>query len=69
MLLHLCRDKNILSSINQSLRILSNLVAAGVINTNGLVDEVLNQVLSFLGNLIVLKVFDFNDLILKVNGY
>ncbi|KAK4758063.1 hypothetical protein SAY87_019364 [Trapa incisa] len=58
-------DQNILSSIKQSLKILSNLVASGAINTNGLVDEVLNQVFSFLVNLTGLKAFELNDLILE----
>ncbi|OWM79409.1 hypothetical protein CDL15_Pgr022821 [Punica granatum] len=59
------RDQNILSSANQSLKILSNLIAAGANNANGLVVEVLNEVLGFLGNLIGLKAFDLNDLVVK----
>ncbi|KAK9272765.1 hypothetical protein L1049_003142 [Liquidambar formosana] len=59
-----CRDQDIFSS-NQSLRILSNLVAAGAIHSSGLLDEIMCELLGFTAAVVDLKLFDCNDLIAK----
>ncbi|XAR52095.1 Non-specific serine/threonine protein kinase [Bertholletia excelsa] len=58
------RDQGIPSS-NQSLRILLNLVAAGAINSSGVVDEIIHELLGFTANLVNIKSADFNDIIAK----
>ncbi|KAL7230228.1 hypothetical protein ACSBR2_008690 [Camellia fascicularis] len=59
-----CRDQDILSS-NQSLRILLNLVAAGALNSSGVLDEIIHELLGFTANILNLKSPDVNDIIAK----
>lgn len=59
-----CRDQDVISS-NQSLRILSNLVAAGAINSNELSDEIIRELLVFTAMAVSVKSSEFNDLIAK----
>ena len=54
-----------LSSI-QSLKILSNLVAAGAIHSSGLLDEITCEVLGFTAAAVNLRSSEVNDLIAKV---
>ncbi|KAL5564765.1 hypothetical protein UlMin_027929 [Ulmus minor] len=56
-----CREQDILSS-NQSLRILSNLVAAGAIHSSGLLDEIIHELLVFTAIVIRLKLSEVNEL-------
>ncbi|PON97482.1 GPCR kinase [Trema orientale] len=56
-----CRDQDILCS-NQSLRILSNLVAAGAIHASGLLDEIIRELLVFNAIVVSLKSSEVNDL-------
>ncbi|KAA8540379.1 hypothetical protein F0562_024702 [Nyssa sinensis] len=58
------RDQDILSS-NQSLRILSNLVAAGAINSSGVLDEITRELLGFTTTIVNLKSSIGNDLMAK----
>lgn len=51
---------------NQSLRILSNLVAASAINYSGVLNEIISELLSATASLANLKLADGNDLIAKV---
>lgn len=64
----LFRDQDVLSA-NQSLRILSNLVAAGAINSTGVLDEIFWELIGFTANLLRLKKSDYNDLLVKVCYY
>ncbi|KAL7148444.1 hypothetical protein ABFS83_06G179000 [Erythranthe nasuta] len=59
-----CRDQDIVI-LNQSLRILSNLIAAGAINSRGILDEIIGGLLSFISAIVRLKVSDGNDLVAK----
>lgn len=59
------RDQDLPTS-NQSLRILSNLAAAGAIQSCRLLDEILCVLLDFTGIIISLKSLELNDLIAKV---
>lgn len=59
-----CRDQDVITS-SQSLRILSNLVAAGAINSSGLLDEIIRELLVFTATVVSLKSSEFNDLIAK----
>ncbi|KGN49838.2 serine/threonine-protein kinase TIO [Cucumis sativus] len=59
-----CREQIILSS-SQSLRILSNLAAAGAIQCTGRFDEVTHELLVFTRVIINLKSIEVNDLIIK----
>lgn len=59
-----CRDQDVLTS-NQSLRILSNLVAAGAINSTGVLDEFFWELIGFTANLLRVKKSDYNDLLAK----
>ncbi|KAG8649975.1 serine/threonine-protein kinase TIO [Manihot esculenta] len=61
---HSCRDQDLPTS-NQSLRILSNLAAAGAIQSCRLLDEILCVLLDFTGIIISLKSLELNDLIAK----
>lgn len=63
--LNLIREQTILSS-SQSLRILSNLAAAGAIQCTGRCDEVTHELLVFTSIIINLKLVEVNDLIIKV---
>ncbi|XP_027364353.1 serine/threonine-protein kinase TIO [Abrus precatorius] len=50
---------------NQSLRILSNLVAAGAFNSSGRIDELIRELLVFTGSIIAMKSSEVTDLIAK----
>ncbi|XVE99200.1 hypothetical protein REPUB_Repub03eG0176600 [Reevesia pubescens] len=58
------RDQDILHS-SQSLRILSNLVAAGALHSGGILDEILCELLNFTAILVGLKSSDVNELVAK----
>lgn len=60
----LCRDQDVLAS-KQSLKILSNLVAAGAINSTGVLDEIFWELIGFTANLLRVKKSDYNDLLVK----
>ncbi|TYH75287.1 hypothetical protein ES332_D04G009200v1 [Gossypium tomentosum] len=59
-----CRDQDILHS-SQSLRILSNLVAAGALQSGGILDEIMCELLNFTAILVGLKSSDVNELVAK----
>ncbi|KAD4385280.1 hypothetical protein E3N88_25448 [Mikania micrantha] len=59
-----CRDQDVLNA-NQSLKILSNLVAAGTINSAGVLDEVFWELIGFTANILRKKNSDYNDLLIK----
>ncbi|MFQ6659842.1 hypothetical protein Gotur_028579 [Gossypium turneri] len=59
-----CRDQDILHS-SQSLRILSNLVAAGALQSVGILDEIMCELLNFTAILVGLKSSDVNELVAK----
>ncbi|KAK9080095.1 hypothetical protein SSX86_001770 [Deinandra increscens subsp. villosa] len=59
-----CRDQDVLSA-NQSLNILSNLVAAGAINSTGVLDEIFWELIGFTSNILRLKISDYNELLVK----
>ncbi|CAI9787157.1 unnamed protein product [Fraxinus pennsylvanica] len=62
-----CRDQDIIT-LNQSLKILSNLVAAGAIQLRGILDEMISELLGFSSAVVhlkELKVADGNDLVAK----
>lgn len=52
--------------INQSLRILSNLVAAEALNSGGRIDEIITELLAFSGAIIKVKTSEVNDMVEKV---
>lgn len=52
-------------TLNQSLRILSNIAAAGAFTLSGIVDEVIVQLLGFNSDILKLKPNDGNDLMAK----
>ncbi|KAJ0079934.1 hypothetical protein Patl1_24530 [Pistacia atlantica] len=58
------REEDVLNS-NQSLRILSNLVAAGATRSSGLLDEIISELLDFTATIVSLKSSELNDLIAK----
>ncbi|KAL1174161.1 hypothetical protein V6Z11_A05G458300 [Gossypium hirsutum] len=58
------RDQDILHS-SQSLRILSNLVAAGALQSGGILDEIMCELLNFTAILVGLKSSDVNELVAK----
>lgn len=55
------RDQDILNS-NQSLRILSNLVAAGAITSSGLLDEIIHEILVYTTFIVGIKSSEMNEL-------
>ncbi|XP_071693687.1 serine/threonine-protein kinase TIO [Rutidosis leptorrhynchoides] len=59
-----CRDQDVLTS-NQSLRILSNLVAAGAINSTGVLDEIFWELIGYTANIVRLRKPNYNDLLVK----
>nr|CAN74246.1 hypothetical protein VITISV_014420 [Vitis vinifera] len=59
------RDQDMFSS-SQSLKILSNLVAAGAIHSSGLLDEIIFEVLGFTAAAVNVKSAEANDLIAKI---
>ncbi|KAK9990363.1 hypothetical protein SO802_025348 [Lithocarpus litseifolius] len=58
------REQDVISS-SQSLRILLNLLAAGAINSSGLLDEIIRELLVFTATVVSLKSSEFYDLIAK----
>ncbi|KAM5557891.1 serine/threonine-protein kinase TIO [Rosa sericea] len=54
------RDQDILTS-NQSLRILSNLVAAGAITSSGLLDEIIHEILVYTTFIVGIKSSELNE--------
>lgn len=61
----LLRDEDIVAS-NQSLRILLNLVAAGAINSSGILDEIICELFAFTSSIIKLRSPDGIELVTKV---
>ncbi|KAL6127345.1 hypothetical protein ACLB2K_075386 [Fragaria x ananassa] len=55
------RDQDILTS-NQSLRILSNLVAVGAITSSGLLDEIIHEILVYTTFIVSIKSSELNEL-------
>lgn len=64
----LFRDQDVLTS-NQSLRVLSNLVAAGAINSTGVLDEIFWELIGYTANILRIRKSDYNDLLVKVSYY
>ncbi|KAB2598887.1 serine/threonine-protein kinase TIO-like [Pyrus ussuriensis x Pyrus communis] len=56
-----CRDEDILNS-NQSLRILSNLVAAGAFHSSELLDEIIHELLAYSAIIVSMKSSEVNEL-------
>ncbi|XP_047161227.1 serine/threonine-protein kinase TIO isoform X1 [Vigna umbellata] len=61
---NICSDQDVPQS-NQSLRILSNLVAAGAFNSSGRIDELIRELLVFTGSVIAIKSSEVTDMIAK----
>ncbi|KAL2947271.1 hypothetical protein AAZX31_20G062200 [Glycine max] len=61
---NICSDQDVPES-NQSLRILSNLVAAGAFSSSGLIDELIRELLVFTGSVIAMKSSEVTDLMAK----
>ncbi|TKY53544.1 Serine/threonine-protein kinase TIO [Spatholobus suberectus] len=61
---NICSDQDVPDS-NQSLRILSNLVAAGAFNSSGRIDELIRELLVFTGSVITMKSSEVTDMIAK----
>ncbi|KAI3686949.1 hypothetical protein L1987_80639 [Smallanthus sonchifolius] len=59
-----CRDQDVLT-VNKSLKILSNLIAAGAINSTGVLDEIFWELIGFTANILCVKKPDYNDLLVK----
>ncbi|KAK4436104.1 Serine/threonine-protein kinase TIO [Sesamum alatum] len=59
-----CRDQDVVT-LNQSIRILSNIIAAGAVNSKGILDEIIGGLLGFASAIVRLKVSDGNDLMAK----
>ncbi|KAJ4959545.1 hypothetical protein NE237_026656 [Protea cynaroides] len=57
-----CKDQDAIR-INQSLRILSNLIAAGALHSSVVVDEVISELLRFTAVIVGLKLSDNNELV------
>ncbi|CAL1409702.1 unnamed protein product [Linum trigynum] len=62
---HSCRDQEIICA-NQSMRILSNLAAAGAFQSSGLLDEILSELFEFTSNIMSLNSSGLNELLSKV---
>lgn len=62
------RDQDVIT-LNQSLRILANLIGAGAVNSRGILDEIISGLLGFTSAVIRLKISDGNDLMAKVYHY
>jgi fused-like protein len=56
-----------LPASNQSLRILSNLVAAGVFSSIGQIDELISELLSFIRSILAMNSAEVFDLLTKVH--
>ncbi|RDX76182.1 Serine/threonine-protein kinase TIO, partial [Mucuna pruriens] len=63
-LLAMYSDQDVPDS-NQSLRILSNLVAAGAFNSSGRIDELIRELLVFTASVIAMKSSEVTDMIVK----
>ncbi|KAF7825088.1 serine/threonine-protein kinase TIO isoform X1 [Senna tora] len=63
-----CSDQDFVDT-NQSLRILSNLVAAGALSSSGRLDELISELLVFTGSVISMKYSEVNDLIAEVGNW
>ncbi|KAK7393136.1 hypothetical protein VNO78_21601 [Psophocarpus tetragonolobus] len=61
---NICSDQDVPES-NQSLRILSNLVAAGAFNSTGQIDELIRKLLVFTGSVIAMKSSEITDMMAK----
>ncbi|XLR17857.1 hypothetical protein S83_045769 [Arachis hypogaea] len=61
---NICSDQ-VLIEANQSLRIVSNLVAAGVLSLSGKMDELITEILLFIGSVLSVKSSELVDLIAK----
>ncbi|KAK8468159.1 hypothetical protein PHAVU_007G241300 [Phaseolus vulgaris] len=61
---NICSDQDVPQS-NQSLRILSNLVAAGAFNSSGRIDELIKELLVFTGSVIAIKSSEVIDMMAK----
>lgn len=53
-------------TLNQSLRILANLIGGGAVSSRGILDEMINGLLGFNTALIRYNISDGNDLMAKV---
>ncbi|CAL1386132.1 unnamed protein product [Linum trigynum] len=62
---HSCRDQEIICA-NQSMRILSNLAAAGAFQSSGLLDEILSELFEFTCSIMSLNSSGLNELLSKV---
>ncbi|KAL2326660.1 hypothetical protein Fmac_025718 [Flemingia macrophylla] len=62
---NICSEEDVPNS-NQSLRILSNLVAAGAFSSSGQIDELIRELLVFTGSIIAMKSSEVVDMIPKV---
>ncbi|KAL3838529.1 hypothetical protein ACJIZ3_023120 [Penstemon smallii] len=58
------RDQDVVTS-NQSLRIFSNLIAAGALSSRGICDEIISGLLGFISAIVRLQISDGNDLMAK----
>ncbi|RZB86819.1 serine/threonine-protein kinase TIO-like isoform X1 [Glycine soja] len=61
---NICSDQDVPES-NQSLRILSNLVAAGAFSSSGLIDELIKELLVFTESVIAMKSSEVTDMMAK----
>ncbi|KAL6571111.1 hypothetical protein OROGR_000661 [Orobanche gracilis] len=61
---NICSDQDVPDS-NQSLRILSNLVTAGVFSSSGRTEELITELIVFIGSVITMKSPDIIDLVAK----
>lgn len=59
------RDQEVLMS-HQSLRILSNIVAAGALQSSGLIDQIIHELFVFTAHVVSFKSSELNDLRAKV---
>lgn len=59
------RDQEVLMSY-QSLRILSNIVAAGALQSSGLIDQIIHELFVFTAHIVSFKSSELNDLRAKV---
>ncbi|CAN1336005.1 Serine/threonine-protein kinase TIO [Linum perenne] len=62
---HPCRDQDVVYA-NQTLRILSNLAAAGAFQSSGLLHEILGELIQFTSIIVSLRSSALNELIAKV---
>lgn len=60
-----CGDQEVLMS-HQSLRILSNIVAAGALQSSGLIDQIIHELFVFTAHVVSFKSSELNDLRAKI---